>query len=379
MQYREKNKLKSREDLKSVPALSTGSGYEHAAGFLRVTESEEKLDSTFIHPNFYAAAKGVTAGDAASEEALSSSIGKSNAKHVLFELAHAGEDPRGSYQHFEYDLETKSISDLKREHAYPGVVTNVTSFGAFVDIGIEQDGLVHISELTDVLAKNPFDALFPGDPVTVWVANVNDEKKQISLTMKEPGSRGAGRGRGATRGDRAAGGGRARRPRGTPREGQAEPQPQLNADGTPKLNADGTPMMTEPRAPRGRGRGPRREQRPREGAPPEGGYVAKDHIGDGQRKPREPREGEGGREGGRGPREGGGRGGPREGGREGRGGADREPRKAKKPMRDTKTGAIVKMDENEKAGRGGPKMPTKAKPMAFNPFANLGDMLKKRE
>ncbi|MGZ3650663.1 MAG: S1 RNA-binding domain-containing protein [Bdellovibrionota bacterium] len=372
IQFRETSgKFKNREGLKASPGLA--SHFEHCAGFLHVKESAERLDTTFVHPKHYEAVKAFAsqqgASDAASltpeqaaaaetNEALVAQVGKTNAKHYAYELAHVGEDPRGSFSIFEYQAELKSFADLKKDQAYPGVVTNVTSFGAFVDIGIEQDGLVHISELTDALAKNPFDALFPGDPVTVYVAGVNEEKKQISLTMRQgggAGARGAG-GRGRPRGERGAAGGGQRRER-RPRQPRGD-QPQVAAGA--------------------------------EGAPPAEGGAPREGRRDFRGGPRGPREGGGGRRDFRGPREGGpeGRGprgpgapgegpaGPREGGRPRE---DRAPRKPKKPMRDTKTGAIVKMDENEKAARGGPKMPSKAKPMAFNPFANLGDLLKNKQ
>ncbi len=340
VQHREKAKLKSREDLKGVSGF-TENAYRYASGFLRVMESEEKLDTTFIHPAFYEAAKAVSAGDSASEEALVSAIGKSNAKHVLFELQHPGEDPRGPFESFEYSPDLQGLADLKRDTAYPGVVTNVTSFGAFVDIGIEQDGLVHISELTDVLAKNPFDALFPGDPVTVWVSNVNEEKKQISLTMKEPGARAGARGRGA-RGERGAG--KPRRPRAPRAQQGADGQQLAVAPGAE--GAEGQPQGGG-RGERGRGRGPRRDFRNRGPAGPGA-------------------EGEGASREARGPRD-------RKGGRE-----DRAPKKPRKPMRDAITGAIVKMDDDHRGERG-PKLPSKAKPMAFNPFAGLGDLLKKEK
>jgi uncharacterized protein len=340
IQHRETaGKFASREALKQVPNLAAH--FEKCAGFLRVQESAERLDVTFVHPMHYEAVKAFAARNGASDavslsaeqaaaavtdEQLVAQVGKTNAKHYAYELAHVGEDPRGSFSIFEYDPSLKSFADLKKDQAYPGVVTNVTSFGAFVDIGIEQDGLVHISELTDALAKNPFDTLFPGDPVTVFVAGVNEEKKQISLTMRQ-GGRGAARGGG-------------RRPR--PESGE---------------------------------RGPRRERRPRPPRgerPAEGVQVA---VGaEGAPAPEEAPRGRGPREGGRDRF----RGRPREGGPEARR-EDRAPRKPKKPMRDAKTGAIVKMDEEDGRTRGGPKLPSKAKPMAFNPFANLGDMLKNKD
>jgi uncharacterized protein len=371
IQFRETSgKLKAREDIKTVPGMA--SHFDHCAGFLRITESAERLDTTFVHPMHYEAVKAFLAqgGDPAAaetNEALVAQVGKTNAKHYAYELAHVGEDPRGAFSIFEYDPSLKGFADLKKDTPYPGVVTNVTSFGAFVDIGIEQDGLVHISELTDVLAKNPFDALFPGDPVTVFVANVNEEKKQISLTMRQGGRPARGE-RGRPRGERGAGGGRPRgdrRPRG-PRSGGADrnggERPPQGAPGEAGQvaagaeGAEGAPSPDgQPRDFRGRGRGGPRGER-------------------GERGDRGPREFRG-----RGPRpegggEGGGPGGP--GGERGKR-EDRAPRKARKPMRDSKTGAIVKMDEDDGRMRGGPKLPSKSKPMAFNPFANLGDLLKK--
>jgi uncharacterized protein len=336
-QHRETSgKLKSREDLKQVPGLAPH--FEHCAGFLRIPESAEKLDTTFVHPKHYEAvkafeARGGTPEAAASDEQLVAQVGKTNAKHYAYELAHVGEDPRGSFSIFEYDPSLKGFADLKKDTAYPGVVTNVTSFGAFVDIGIEQDGLVHISELTDVLAKNPFDALFPGDPVTVFVSNVNEEKKQISLTMRQGGR--PARGERRPRGEAGQGGGQRRERRPRPPRGQGAGRGERPQGGeAPALGAEGAPAGGAPREARGRG----------------------------------PREGRFGRRG-------------REGGPEGERGKrdDRPPRKPKKPMRDAKTGAIVKMDEEDGRMRGGPKLPSKAKPMAFNPFANLGDMLKNKE
>ncbi len=386
IQYREKHgKFKSREELSKVPGLTKA--YEYCAGFLRVKESAEKLDTSFIHPRFYEAVKAFASAKGAADaysltkeqlpgedEALSTAIGKTNARHVLYELGHLGEDPRGSFAIFEYLPDLKSIIDLKRDTAYPGVVTNVTSFGAFVDIGIEQDGLVHISELTDVLAKNPFDTLYPGDPVTVWVANVNDEKKQISLTMRQPGARPQHGARGnAGRGERRPRGG-GERPLGA------------GADHTSSPSGEGTEQRPQRRSrpprPRERPLGPPgSELRPAAGA--EGGSLAgggssREYRGGPRRDRFRDRDGaplpgaSGGSLPGRGEEQGGDRG-------ERKARDDRPARKPKKAMRDSKTGAIVKMDEHDKAARGGPKMPTKSKPMAFNPFAGLGDILKNKQ
>jgi uncharacterized protein len=348
LQAREQAPFKNREDLKRIPALARK--FEYAAGFLRFENSDEPLDRGFIPPKCYASVKaflakqGATPGVALTPEqlaafdadsALQAELGPVLASVIRYELERPGEDPRGTFASFEYDPELKALSDLKPATAYPGVITNVTSFGAFVDIGIEQDGLVHISELSG----NPFDSLFPGDPVTVWVSNVNAEKKQISLTMKAPGG-GARR----PRGDRPARS-QQRAPR-RPREGTA---PALaGAEG-----AAAAPGQGENRPPRGGDRRPRDRFRGRDGERAAGG-------------------GEGRPAGERQARDGGGAGRPDRGERK-----PREDRKPKKPMRDSKTGAIVKFEDHEKErSSGGPRLQTKAKPHTFNPFANLANILK---
>jgi uncharacterized protein len=386
-------KFKSREDIKRVPGFAAK--FEQAAGFLRIAESSEKLDNSFVHPRYYAQLKELAKAHGA-EDALALTEEQRNAlladpkalevfsagnlKNLGYELAHPGEDPRGPFLSFEYDPSLKSIADLKKGVAYSGVVTNVTSFGAFVDIGIEQDGLVHISELSESLVKNPFDLLFPGDPLTVWVGAVNEEKKQISLTMRDPTARAPRSG--PPRGDR--------RPRTGDRPSRGRgprPAPAMAADGTPL--PEGAPQGDRPQRGGYRGRNPRGPGGP-------GGPGAPGAEADGQGGDRRPRfrgrdgdnrgpGGPGGPNGDRGPREARGPGGPDRGprGPGGPGGPDhgqrkpREDKKPRKPQRDTKTGAIVKMDdEYGKNDRSGPKLAAKAKPHTFNPFASLGDIMK---
>lgn len=361
----------TREDLKKVPGFDKK--FTHAAGFLRLAGSAERFDHTFVHPDHYAAVKAAAGADPfslteeqreklATDETLVAAVGATNAKNIAYELGHPGEDPRGVFQSFEFDPNLKTLADLKPNTAYAGVVTNVTSFGAFVDLGIDQDGLVHISELTNALAKNPFDSLFPGDPVTVFVAGVNEEKKQISLTMKTPGSAGA-------RGERGKGG-----------------------RGRPRRAAQG-----EAGAPAGAEAKPRRERRPRPGARPQGEATTAGlprPLAEGEvRAPREAREPRGeGREGSGARGEGRPEGGRRFRGKEGGGergergdrGPKREDRKPKKPTRDPKTGAVVNFDEERSSrggsrGEGGMKIAAKAKPHTFNPFANLADILKEKQ
>lgn len=356
---REVQPFATREDLKKVPGLSDK--FEFFAGFLRIMGSAEKFDHTFVHPSHYASVKealrelglegGIDAANSLSEEQLqkleailSEKVGENNAKNISYELTHIGEDPRGAFVSFEYDPSLKALADLKPNTLYPGVVTNVTSFGAFVDLGIEQDGLVHVSELTDALAKNPFDSLYPGDTVTVFVTGVNEEKKQISLTMKTPG-----------RSDRKARGPKRPRPARAPRAEGAE-------GAGAQAHGEGAPM--------GRPRRPYRGNRP-------AGAEVQDSSTDGaQREGSRPRfRGREARD-----RTGMPSGGPNtrpEGRPEGRSeGRPERDKKPKKPHRDPKTGAVVKLDEAEGRQKGGPKLPSKAKPHTFNPFANLADLLK---
>jgi protein Tex len=346
VKYRENAQFESREDLKKVPGLAAK--FEHFAGFLRVMKSANRFDHTFIHPSHYEAvskaAQEVGAADPFQltpeqlekiPTILASSLGETNAKNISYELSHESEDPRGKFEAFEYDASLKTLSDLKPNTLYPGVVTNVTSFGAFVDLGIEQDGLVHISELTDALAKNPFDSLYPGDAVSVFVTGVNEEKKQISLTMKGPA-----------------------------RERKARPPRKPRAP-------------REPREPRAEGEAaapqqPPRPRRPYRGPMPsaEGQVARATNDGarseDGEHRPRfRGREDRGN--------------GPDRGDRGDRAKREEKDRKPKKPHRDPKTGAVVKLDDVEGRQKGGPKLPAKAKPHTFNPFANLADLLKDKQ
>lgn len=337
--------FKSREDLKKVQSIAKN--FDFFAGFVRIPSSSERLDHTFVHPRFYGAVKAFAESKnvdpfSLSQEHLSeletdsaflTAVGLTNVRNIRYELSHPGEDPRGDFRAFEYDPALKTITDLKPQTAYPGVVTNVTSFGAFVDLGIDQDGLVHISELSDALAKNPFDSLFPGDSVTVFVTAVNEEKKQISLTMKSPTARSERRPRGERRPPRPEGQKRAPR-ESKPKRPVGPPPP-----GAPVIGADGAVVVTAPAAPvEGRERDARDEGRR------QNRFRGKE----GEQRPRR----------------------------------EEKDRKPKKPSRDPKTGAVVKFDEDDRGPRGGdrgPKVPTKSKPHTFNPFANLATILKDKQ
>jgi uncharacterized protein len=174
------------------------SSFEHAAGFLRVRDGASALDATAVHPERYAALEafaarhGKTASDLLGEGAalvrdaaeLDAELGPLTRADVAKALAEAGRDPRPPHAPFAFREDVRSIDQLKPGMECPGVVTNVTSFGVFVDVGARQDGLVHVSQLPRARAGGEATPLSPGDRVEVRVLKVDLEKKQVSLTMK---------------------------------------------------------------------------------------------------------------------------------------------------------------------------------------------------
>jgi uncharacterized protein len=172
--------------------------FEGAAGFLRVRDGAHALDATAVHPERYAALEafaarhGKTASDLLGEGAalvreaseLDAELGPLTHADVAKALAEAGRDPRPPHAPFAFREDVRSIEQLKAGMECPGVVTNVTSFGVFVDVGARQDGLVHVSQLPRPRAGGEATSLQPGDRVEVRVLKVDLEKKQVSLTMK---------------------------------------------------------------------------------------------------------------------------------------------------------------------------------------------------
>ena len=206
--YREENgALKSRAELKKVPKLGP-KAFEQAAGFLRITGGKEPLDSTAVHPESYPAAKAllktlgyvesdISAGklsslrDEAEKIGLPSlaeklGIGIPTLSDVIDELMKPGRDPRDELPPPLLRSDVLEIKDLKPGMEITGTVRNVIDFGAFVDIGVHQDGLVHISQISKTVIKHPSDVLKTGDIVKVWVISVDEAKKRIALTMIEP-------------------------------------------------------------------------------------------------------------------------------------------------------------------------------------------------
>ena len=202
--YREENgKFKSRSELKKVPKLGP-KAFEQCAGFLRVADSKEPLDNTAVHPESYKAAKellkllGFTTKDIENggikgikekatnkaELAENLGIGLPTLEDILDELTQPGRDPRESLPQPQLRTDVMGIEDLKEGMELTGTVRNVIDFGAFVDIGVHQDGLVHISQISDKFIKHPSEALKVGDIVKVKVIAVDVKKQRISLTMK---------------------------------------------------------------------------------------------------------------------------------------------------------------------------------------------------
>ncbi len=189
--------FRSRDGLLEVPRFSK-KVYEQAAGFLRVPEAAHPLDNTGVHPERYGALDKLASELGVNTAALLGSgvklvkqargfkdeVGAFTYDDLIRELEKPGRDPRDGFVPFSFRADIHELKDLQPEMVCPGIVTNVTNFGAFVDIGVHQDGLVHISQLADKFVKDPREVVSAGDRVTVRVLEVKLDKKQIALTMK---------------------------------------------------------------------------------------------------------------------------------------------------------------------------------------------------
>ncbi|HNW33292.1 MAG TPA: Tex family protein [Candidatus Ozemobacteraceae bacterium] len=200
----ENGPFKSRADLKKVPRLGP-KAFEQCAGFLRVRQSANPLDSSAVHPESYPVVKrmaddlGCTVAELLSRPDLRSrlninsyitdKIGLPTLRDILSELEKPGRDPRAGFEVFSFAEGIQKISDLKPGMKLPGIVTNVTRFGAFVDIGVHQDGLVHISELADRFVREPSEVVKVQQKVQVTVLEVDEARRRISLSMRScPGA-----------------------------------------------------------------------------------------------------------------------------------------------------------------------------------------------
>jgi len=198
-EYRKKNGLfQDRSELMKVPRFTT-KVFEQAAGFLRILNGKVFLDSTGIHPERYSAVRDMAqdlnvnlnelVGEGAKKLLAARTkwaaiIGEYTFDDMVKELEKPGRDPRDPFKVFQFREDIFEVKDLKEGMICPGLVTNVTNFGAFVDIGVHQDGLVHISELAHKFVEDPRKVVNPGDQVTVKVLKVDQAKNQIALSMK---------------------------------------------------------------------------------------------------------------------------------------------------------------------------------------------------
>ncbi|WP_028314189.1 Tex family protein [Desulfatibacillum aliphaticivorans] len=196
----ENGPFRSRAALKKIPRLGP-KAYEQAAGFLRIPDAENPLDGSAVHPESYHVVEAM-AKDAGceiphlmSEESLRKQIdlnkyvtdklGLPTLTDIMAELAKPGRDPRKALEAFSFSKDVTEMKDLEPGMELPGIVTNVTNFGAFVDVGVHQDGLVHISQLSDGFVKNPADVVKVQQRVKVRVLEVDLPRKRISLSMKK--------------------------------------------------------------------------------------------------------------------------------------------------------------------------------------------------
>lgn len=213
VKFREENgAFKSRQDVLKVKGFGP-KAFEQSAGFLRIPGAENPLDCSAVHPENYglvermAEKAGVAVKDLVGnasaikslspEEFLSDTVGKHTLEDIFSELEKPSRDPRKEFRYAKFDDKIKSINDLVTGSWMEGVVTNVANFGAFVDIGVHQDGLVHVSEISDKFVEDAKTVLTVGDVVKVRVLGVDAGQKRISLSMKQEqvdGVAGAGRG-----------------------------------------------------------------------------------------------------------------------------------------------------------------------------------------
>src|SRR6202008_1750856 len=221
VQHRDDNgPFKSRKALKEVPRLGP-KAFEQCAGFLRIQGGDDPLDASGVHPEAYPVVRRILAkaspdvatliGNAKTLRGLNpaeftdEAFGLPTVNDILRELEKPGRDPRPEFQTATFAEGVQTLGDLEPGMVLEGVVTNVAAFGAFVDIGVHQDGLVHVSAMSNTFVADPRDVAKSGDVVKVKVLSVDIPRNRISLTMRlqDEGEGGAREGR-PSRGDRPA-------------------------------------------------------------------------------------------------------------------------------------------------------------------------------
>jgi protein Tex len=203
--------FRSRAELKKVPRLGP-KAFEQCAGFLRLRDGEHPLDASAVHPERYELVERIARDQGCDLRALvrneglvrsiplaryaGDAVGLPTLEDIRDELVKPGRDPRAAFEAFTFAEGVNSLSDLEAGQKLPGIVTNVTAFGAFVDIGVHQDGLVHVSQLADKFVSDPATVVKPGQKVRVTVLEVDLDRKRISLSMRTlppPGPRHPGK------------------------------------------------------------------------------------------------------------------------------------------------------------------------------------------
>lgn len=202
--YRTENgPFSSRAQLKKVPRLGA-SAFQQCAGFLRIPDAKNPLDNSAVHPESYGIVEQMAKDqqctvkeligdknrqkDIQLERYITKEVGMPTLLDIRKELEKPGRDPRQQIEVFEFDPRVKEIGDLEIGMELPGIVTNITNFGAFVDIGVHQDGLVHVSQLADKFVKDPNEVVKLHQHVRVKVIGVDEKKKRISLSIRQAGN-----------------------------------------------------------------------------------------------------------------------------------------------------------------------------------------------
>ncbi len=197
---KEKGPFRSRKELMKVPRMGE-KVFEQSAGFLRIPDAKQALDDSAVHPESYRVVKKMAMdlncqiSDLLIDKGLREKIkldnyvtpktGLPTLQDIMEELAKPGRDPRSRIKVFEFAQDVRSIADLKEGMVIPGIVTNITNFGAFVDVGVKQDGLVHISQLADRFISDPNEVVKIHEHVKVKVLSVDIDRKRIQLSMKD--------------------------------------------------------------------------------------------------------------------------------------------------------------------------------------------------
>lgn len=192
-------KFNNRNELLNVPGLGK-KAFEQCAGFLRIEDGDNILDNTAVHPENYSTVRQIASslnvdleqliGDATrlksvkADEFVSENAGSITIKDILKELEKPGRDPREEFSLFKFDQNIRRINDVVPGMKLPGIVTNLTAFGAFVDIGIKEAGLLHKSQISNEFVDNPADHLSLNQQLIVKVLDVDIERKRISLSLK---------------------------------------------------------------------------------------------------------------------------------------------------------------------------------------------------